>query len=679
MGIRRYPGALPFNSKQEKIFYGRGKDINKLLTLIQVEKQVLLYSKSGLGKTSLLEAGVIPKLPAQFIPISIRFYAHTEGAQTPVERVVEALKNKITDFEKRARTVLDELIQDDDRYKTLWYYFKNLQLTNEVNDEKQANNIYLLVFDQFEELFTYPDEQANEFKNQFYELSQLDVPGSIVRLMVKRRRDPENPIENETISLLQQEIDVKTVFAIRSDRLSLLNRLSDKLPDIQLNYHVLYPLDADQTKNAIVKPALDEDEKFETSPFEYDPKAVDKIVSELTKEGSEKLETTQLQIVCQRIEDDVNKKYKSVSNGEKVVVHVKDLPDFSNIFDEFYTNSIDKIKGKEQQLAARRLIEGKLISKGQRISLDENSCKQENVTEVTLKKLVDTHLLRAERNSFERLSYELSHDTLVGPIQKYQKKYLKKQADEKAKKKKRTQRLITRIVSVFAIFLIGVTVVAWILYLDADEAWEEAEINRKVAVEASRRDSINLEKLKETQYYINSNDGDEFMGDAKYLKAITKFRNALNIKYSNSSFSYKDSVEKYDYHHSSKDSVEKYDSHLHKRIPSDRTWESDSDTAQLKINTCNDRIEKDSIYVNSVRKADSSESVNDYVTAMRALNEALSTEINNTLIGRKRNTLMNKAKNTYELDIKEYNEWGDTIMPPLIKIKFGALTKLYDQ
>jgi len=75
MGQRRYPGATPFRGDQAKIFYGRDRDIEKMLTLIQVEKKVLLYSKSGLGKTSLLEAGIIPKLPAKFTPISIRFYA----------------------------------------------------------------------------------------------------------------------------------------------------------------------------------------------------------------------------------------------------------------------------------------------------------------------------------------------------------------------------------------------------------------------------------------------------------------------------------------------------------------------------------------------------------------------------------------------------------------------------
>lgn len=47
MRLRRYPGATPFSKQQSRIFYGRDKDIDKLLTLIQVEKKVLLYSKSG--------------------------------------------------------------------------------------------------------------------------------------------------------------------------------------------------------------------------------------------------------------------------------------------------------------------------------------------------------------------------------------------------------------------------------------------------------------------------------------------------------------------------------------------------------------------------------------------------------------------------------------------------------
>ena len=618
MGIRRYPGALPFNSKQEKIFYGREKDINKLLTLIQVEKQVLLYSKSGLGKTSLLEAGVIPKLPAQFIPISIRFYAHTEGAQTPVERVVEALKNKITDFEKRARTVLDELIQDDDRYKTLWYYFKNLQLTNEVNDEKQANNIYLLVFDQFEELFTYPDEQANEFKNQFYELSQSDVPGSIVRLMVKRRRDPENPIENETISLLQQEIDVKTVFAIRSDRLSLLNRLSDKLPDIQLNYHVLYPLDADQTKSAIIKPALDEDEKFETSPFEYDPKAVDKIVSELTKEGSEKLETTQLQIVCQRIEDDVNKKHKSVSSGEKVVVHVKDLPEFSNIFDQFYTDSILKVS-KDQQHAAERFIEDELIRNQQRLSLDENICK-DYVDEKTLDILVGTHLLRAERNTFQRFSYELSHDTLVEPILESQKKYLEEQAALKAEEERqeelrilkkeqerkeeerqvkiKQQRKLIQWGVVFTIIVVAVGFIAAFKWIDAEDA---------------------LKELENTQYAKSMQEGSNFMDDADYKNATEKFQNAFSIK--------------------------------------------NIDSTKILIDKCISLDKNKGKYDLHNDSADYFIKSKEYVLAMKQYNKAINeTHYNDDDILKKKKSLLEKVKEIYRKDLSDYKHWGDQEM-----------------
>ncbi|RLD74895.1 MAG: hypothetical protein DRJ10_16260, partial [Bacteroidetes bacterium] len=105
MIARRYPGALPFNSKQQNIFYGRDKDIEKLLTLIQVEKQVLLYSKSGLGKTSLLEAGVIPRLPENYIALSVRFYAFTKDGLTPVERIIEALRKNVSGFDNSAKNV----------------------------------------------------------------------------------------------------------------------------------------------------------------------------------------------------------------------------------------------------------------------------------------------------------------------------------------------------------------------------------------------------------------------------------------------------------------------------------------------------------------------------------------------------------------------------------------------
>jgi hypothetical protein len=60
--ITRYPGTQSFESSQRDIFFGRDKDIEKLTQMIELERMVLVYAKSGIGKTSLINAGVLPSL-----------------------------------------------------------------------------------------------------------------------------------------------------------------------------------------------------------------------------------------------------------------------------------------------------------------------------------------------------------------------------------------------------------------------------------------------------------------------------------------------------------------------------------------------------------------------------------------------------------------------------------------
>jgi len=73
----RYPGAQPFTTQQKQIFFGRDKDVEKLYDLIRLENLVVLYSKSGLGKSSLINAGIIPNIESDNLlqPFLIRFGA----------------------------------------------------------------------------------------------------------------------------------------------------------------------------------------------------------------------------------------------------------------------------------------------------------------------------------------------------------------------------------------------------------------------------------------------------------------------------------------------------------------------------------------------------------------------------------------------------------------------------
>ena len=62
-----YPGLRRFKQEEAAIFYGRGHDTRKLYTQIGRPQPVIILSgKHGVGKSSLLAAGLIPRLEADF-------------------------------------------------------------------------------------------------------------------------------------------------------------------------------------------------------------------------------------------------------------------------------------------------------------------------------------------------------------------------------------------------------------------------------------------------------------------------------------------------------------------------------------------------------------------------------------------------------------------------------------
>lgn len=419
---RRYPGVSPFTKEQGNIFFGRDNDIDKLSKLISLRRQVLLYSKSGIGKSSLLNAGVLPRIVDKYIPIQIRFFSYNEGNyQSPVNSVVLAFREAVSGS---GVTLLDEIIPKSEREGSLWYHFKNYYLSS------KAKKDFILIFDQFEELFTYPDEQINEFKEQIHELTRVDVPDRVMAGIA----DSDHMEDHPGYDSLFESMNIKTVYAVRSDRLNLLNRLTDRLPDIQKVYYELSPLDERQARQAIINPAKQEGDQFDTPPFVYEKEALDLIIEALTDEEQKTIETTQLQIVCQTIENIAGS--KQPGTGGKIVVTPGDLPDFKDIFLRFYEDSVNKT---EQPAESRIFIEDHLIRNNQRISLDENICL-DSVSKETLSTLVNTHLLRAEQNNVGGKSYELSHDTLLEPIIEVKKERIAREERE-AEKRRREEEL----------------------------------------------------------------------------------------------------------------------------------------------------------------------------------------------------------------------------------------------
>ena len=59
----RYPGVRPFADSEadQRVFFGRGREIHELFHQIHTTNLLVLFGKSGLGKTSLLQAGLFPR------------------------------------------------------------------------------------------------------------------------------------------------------------------------------------------------------------------------------------------------------------------------------------------------------------------------------------------------------------------------------------------------------------------------------------------------------------------------------------------------------------------------------------------------------------------------------------------------------------------------------------------
>ena len=93
----RYPGAPPFSVNDENLFYGREEDIENFVNFIKLEDLAVLHSRSGLGKSSMLNAGVIPRLikKTNYHPFAVKFSSYTKDSTVnPIDVVTAVLSGE---------------------------------------------------------------------------------------------------------------------------------------------------------------------------------------------------------------------------------------------------------------------------------------------------------------------------------------------------------------------------------------------------------------------------------------------------------------------------------------------------------------------------------------------------------------------------------------------------------
>jgi hypothetical protein len=212
--INRYPGIQPFSRDYRSVFFGRSDDIEGLYKYLNVNKLTVLHGKSGLGKSSLLNAGLIPKFEENnnFLTVFVRFGSYQEGTtETPKSIFTARIKEELID----ADSIFFEDLNIEN--PSVWQYFKTLQW-----DFKDFDGV-LLVLDQFEEVFTYPKAAVEEFGREFSELVNDRIPEHFQKQLYKIADNSNQYLEDnaDKIQFTNNEMALKILVGIRSDRLSL--------------------------------------------------------------------------------------------------------------------------------------------------------------------------------------------------------------------------------------------------------------------------------------------------------------------------------------------------------------------------------------------------------------------------------------------------------------------------
>jgi hypothetical protein len=427
----RYPGTKPFETGDSSLFKGRDEDIQNLEQKLFLQNLIVLYSRSGLGKSSLLNAGLLGHLQQKgnIIPLVIRFGAFMPGSPaTPLEKIQGIISNK---FPGNATSFLyDKLLKDGTATaQRLWYLFKEIQL------QQQGDKTFVIIFDQFEELFGYPEPTVQAFGKELSELLFVSVPQQLRNMITAKLETEEDILTDEEIEQLYHPLTVKILFAIRSDKLSLLHNLEAYFPSVLQNSYELKPLSRRQATEAIVVPAGLTGRSFLSPPFTYAQEAINLILDALTKsagssigQNSQDIETFQLQIVCKHTETLViDKKLTQITPA--------DLGNIKDIFENLYRNVIDGLAA-ENRLPARQLLEEKLIIDGVRVSMPVAFILKENgMTRDLLNELIASHIIRPEQND----TVEISHDTLIEPIQRFYEERKKEEYVQNELKEKESE------------------------------------------------------------------------------------------------------------------------------------------------------------------------------------------------------------------------------------------------
>ncbi|MDX1687649.1 MAG: hypothetical protein R3248_06670 [Candidatus Promineifilaceae bacterium] len=390
-----YVGPRTFEEADRDRFFGRELEARELLSLVISEPLVLFYAQSGAGKSSLLNARLIPRLREREFEV-LPTGRVGGGLPTSVDSVANIFVFNLLTSIDQDRSPAKELQE-----LTLVEYLARRRITDRplgdsVNGERRCQ---VLIIDQFEEIVTTHPGRWREREGFFRQLNQA----------------------------LREDDYLWVVLTMREDHAAALSPYTELLTErMRARFH-MQRMEVPAALEAIREPAARAGRPFA-------PGVAERLVDNLRQihagggrsRPGQFVEPVQLQVVCYQL-------WQQLAVRPPGPISHQDVEELANVdsaLAQFYEQALARVIERTgySELQLRNWFDDNLITEaGTRGTVYQGADLTAGMDTTVVKLLADHFLLRAEIRSGGTW-YELIHDRFVSPIQQANERWRQEQS-----------------------------------------------------------------------------------------------------------------------------------------------------------------------------------------------------------------------------------------------------------
>lgn len=405
--------ANPWNGlrtyTEGEIIYGRAAEIQVLSQLILQSNQTVVYGRSGIGKSSILNAGIFPVMRRHNVfPVYVRFEHNVD--ESYLHQIKGAIRREI---DARHGQIVPLRLVEKTGNETLWEFFHRMSYLTPGGEQLKP----MIVFDQFEEIFTLESnrEKVTHFFRELADLINNVMPESLSAANAVPDTKAGVP-KSDGSDMLDLGLDMfklatysystesnyHLVFTLREDFLAYLERNTTGIPALKNNRYCLQSINDEQAAEIIMEPR----------PGLVSKDVAKLIIQKVTGETSFEIDgIPEIQVDSAILSLYLSRIYEKMQADGQNHITAELVETYSdNIIEDFYS---DAIRGLPDKGVA--WLENSLINDaGRRDNRDKYTVLHESsLTETQLNRLIDQDKLLRQFSYGGGLRVEYIHDIIV--------------------------------------------------------------------------------------------------------------------------------------------------------------------------------------------------------------------------------------------------------------------------